>query len=181
MAAGLGIEAHSGDGNNATATHALVADAIARIRKGEGPQFLELSTYRWREHCGPFYDNDIGYRSEQEFEAWKKRDPVARLETELREAALMSSEDFELMDKDIEAEVMEAFAFAEDSAFPNAADAYTDLYSSANVSGAPSLQQHPLPTQLIKPYIKRWNATTVSSVTAWESMTLKAYSAPPWD
>jgi TPP-dependent pyruvate/acetoin dehydrogenase alpha subunit len=138
MAAGLGIEAHSGDGNNATATHALVADAIARIRKGEGPQFLELSTYRWREHCGPFYDNDIGYRSEQEFEAWKKRDPVARLETELREAALMSSEDFELMDKDIEAEVMEAFAFAEDSAFPNAEDAYTDLYSSANVSGAPS-------------------------------------------
>ena len=39
-------------------------------------QFLEFDTYRWREHCGPNYDNDIGYREESEFLYWKKKDPL---------------------------------------------------------------------------------------------------------
>ena len=42
----------------------MASAALADIRAGGGPRFLEFSTYRWREHCGPFYDNDIGYRTE---------------------------------------------------------------------------------------------------------------------
>ena len=38
---------------------------MTRIRAGRGPQFVELETYRWREHCGPNYDNDLGYRTEE--------------------------------------------------------------------------------------------------------------------
>ena len=41
---------------------------IKKIRNGIGPVFIEFSTYRWLEHCGPNYDNDIGYRSIVEFE-----------------------------------------------------------------------------------------------------------------
>ena len=47
--------------------------AIDYVRNGKGPYFLEFPTYRWREHCGPFFDNHIGYREVKEFEFWKKR------------------------------------------------------------------------------------------------------------
>ena len=48
-----------------------------------GPGLIELETYRWREHCGPNYDNDIGYRTEEEFEMWKDNDPLGILEKRL--------------------------------------------------------------------------------------------------
>ncbi len=51
--------------------------------RNQGPQFIEFSTYRWREHCGPNYDNDIGYRSEKDFNKWKERDPISLIKTKL--------------------------------------------------------------------------------------------------
>ena len=54
-----------------------------------GASFILADTYRWREHCGPFYDNDLGYRSEAEFQAWRKRDPVVRHRRLLSEAGLV--------------------------------------------------------------------------------------------
>ena len=51
--------------------------AIARIRCAGGPEFVECQTYRWREHCGPHFDNDLGYRSDDEVNAWMARDPIA--------------------------------------------------------------------------------------------------------
>ena len=42
------------------------------MQKNKGP-FYSLNTYRHREHCGPNYDNNIGYRTEKEFKHWKKR------------------------------------------------------------------------------------------------------------
>ena len=77
VAAGIGLSTSSGDGNDVQAAHDLIAAAVGKIRAGGGPQFVELATYRWREHCGPLYDNDIGYRTVEEFEKWKLRDPVA--------------------------------------------------------------------------------------------------------
>ena len=47
-----------------------------KIFGGLGTQFIEFNTYRWREHCGPNYDNDIGYRSEAEYLEWKEKDPL---------------------------------------------------------------------------------------------------------
>ena len=46
------------------------SEAVARARAGSGPTFLLLDTYRWREHCGPSFDNHIGYRTEAEFSEW---------------------------------------------------------------------------------------------------------------
>jgi len=76
LASGHGVRTMSGDGNDAEEVADLADDAYRSIRAGEGPVFLELSTYRWREHCGPNYDNDIGYRSKDEFEAWRAKDPI---------------------------------------------------------------------------------------------------------
>ena len=55
-------------------------DITKAIRTDGGPGLIELETYRWREHCGPNYDNDIGYRTEEEFEMWKDNDPLGILE-----------------------------------------------------------------------------------------------------
>ena len=66
----------AGHGNDVLAVHALAGRAIEKARAGDGPSFIELATYRWREHCGPNFDNDIGYRDEAEYLAWRELCPV---------------------------------------------------------------------------------------------------------
>lgn len=128
-AAALGLHATAGDGNDAAATHALVQAAADRARAGEGPQFVELATYRWREHCGPLYDNHIGYRSEAEFEAWKARDPIVLFERKLLGEGVIDPAWIQATASDLRREIDAAFAFAESSPFPEPGQAFTDLYS----------------------------------------------------
>ena len=123
MAEGLGLNAAHGDGNDVAAVHALARHAAAALRAGKGPHFLELSTYRWREHCGPLYDNDLGYRTVAEYEEWRERDPIPRA------ASALASHELAPMDARIAAEVEEAFAFAEASPFPAADGAGADVYA----------------------------------------------------
>jgi len=60
LAKGHGIKSYQGDGNNAIEVYKLAEQAIHKARQGNGPTFLEFKTYRWREHCGPYYDKDLG-------------------------------------------------------------------------------------------------------------------------
>ena len=71
---------------------------------------LEFSTYRWREHCGPNFDNDIGYRDEDEFLQWKERDPLKEL--------LLNDEKLLHIKRNLEKEISEAHKFAEESTCP---------------------------------------------------------------
>jgi pyruvate dehydrogenase E1 component alpha subunit len=136
MVKGLGIAAGCGDGNDVICVYEMVGEALDSIRKYGGPRFLEFATYRWLEHCGPNYDNDIGYRTEAEFLEWKAKEPIGRFETELRSRGVISAADGGEMGAAIEREVSAAFAFAEASPFPEAASAYADLYAESPVSGA---------------------------------------------
>ncbi len=131
VAAAIGVPADHGDGNDVRAVHAQTAAAVAAIRAGNGPRFLEFSTYRWREHCGPLYDNNLGYRSEAEFRQWQARDPIAAFAGALLADGTLMQPDIDAMDGKIDAELADAFAFAEASPFPEAAEAFTDLYASA--------------------------------------------------
>lgn len=135
MVAGLGLAAGCGDGNDVAGVYEMVSEALDSIRKGGGPRFLEFATYRWREHCGPHYDNDIGYRTEAEFLEWKAKEPIGRFEAELRSRGVISAADGSEMGVAIEREVSAAFAFAETSPFPEAASAYADLYAESPVPG----------------------------------------------
>lgn len=130
VAAAVGVPSSFGDGNDVGATYALTTAAVNSIRAGGGPRFLEFSTYRWREHCGPNYDNNIGYRTEAEFQDWKARDPIKLFEQLLLKDKVITLADLESMQRDIDAEVAAAFDFAESSPFPPPEDAYTDLYAS---------------------------------------------------
>ena len=129
MVEGMGVASAAGDGNDAIGVYKLVSRAISEIRLGGGPRFLEFETYRWREHCGPFYDNDLGYRTEAEFQEWKAREPIGRLESDLLRRGVITPSDIEPMEADIEREIAHAFDFAEASPFPEAQDAFRDLYA----------------------------------------------------
>jgi TPP-dependent pyruvate/acetoin dehydrogenase alpha subunit len=131
MVGGLGIASAHGDGNDVRATYEALRLGVESIRQGGGPRFYEFDTYRWREHCGPLYDDELGYRPAGEFEAWKKRDPVARFSQTLIAEGVLSQADIDGMQATIGIEVAEAFGFAESSPFPEAKDAYTDLYAAA--------------------------------------------------
>lgn len=131
MVGAMGLPSESGDGNDALAVYATVEQGVRAIRAGGGPRFYEFATYRWREHCGPLYDNDIGYRSEAEFEQWKEREPIGRLERTLLGDGTVSSAGVAAMDREITQEVEAAFRFAGTSPDPRTEDASAHVYASA--------------------------------------------------
>ena len=88
-----------------------------------------LDTYRWREHCGPNFDNDLGYRSEQEFLKWKMKDPVEQYRRKLLTKKVITKEaDLELTDN-IQKEIRMAFDFAKNSPFPDLETAINHVYA----------------------------------------------------
>jgi TPP-dependent pyruvate/acetoin dehydrogenase alpha subunit len=133
MASGLGMPAYSVEGNDVASVYAKVSEALSEIRAGGGPRLIELSTYRWLEHCGPSYDNHIGYRSESEFLEWQAKEPIARFEKVMLDNLTITTAELQLMNDNISLEVEEAFTFAEVSPMPSADRAYTGLYSEQSV------------------------------------------------
>jgi len=92
--------------------HQATVEAAEQIRSGGGPRFLEVMTSRWAEHVGPGEDDHLNYRSRAELESWKAKDAVPRLAAKL-DPALRAR-----IERAIEAEIADAFAFAEASPFP---------------------------------------------------------------
>jgi pyruvate dehydrogenase E1 component alpha subunit len=129
MVSGLGVKVDSGDGNDVIDAYEKICRAISEIRSGGGPRFLEFSTYRWLEHCGPNYDNHIGYRTEAEYLEWKAKEPIARLGSELLADKFITTEQIAVMDAEVMAEIEDAFAYAEAEPMPEPHSAYTDLYA----------------------------------------------------
>tara|TARA_B100002051_G_scaffold265227_1_gene291005 strand:- start:446 stop:1270 length:825 start_codon:yes stop_codon:yes gene_type:complete len=80
MVKAIGPRVFRCDGNDVLKVYKILKKATNETRKGNGPCFLEFFTYRWLEHCGPNFDNNIGYRSEKEFLNWKRKEPIKRLE-----------------------------------------------------------------------------------------------------
>jgi pyruvate dehydrogenase E1 component alpha subunit len=118
LAEARGIASRRGDGNDAAEVHALAGEALAVIRSGGGPAFLEFDTYRWREHCGPNYDNHIGYRGEDEFLRWRALCPVERLRVRALAGGAFDAQDERQWTAEILAEFAAALRFAKESDFP---------------------------------------------------------------
>ena len=112
MVRAMGISAQHGNGNDVEEVTRKVKHAKTMILKSGGPQFLEFDTYRWREHCGPNFDNNIGYREESEFLKWKKKDPLKNFYSENSQKYIDRK-----IDK-ISQEIDDAHQFADDSKFP---------------------------------------------------------------
>lgn len=119
----------TGDGNDVEAVAAIAGEAANRARAGEGPQFIELETYRWREHCGPNFDDELNYRCSEEIAAGKQRCPVANMRAKLINGRLASEAMLDAMEHEIAVEIDEAFRFALSSPIPVGADAAMKVYA----------------------------------------------------
>jgi pyruvate dehydrogenase E1 component alpha subunit len=104
------MPSESVDGMNPIAVEAAARRAIEKIRAGNGPVFLECHTYRFRAHS--MFDAQL-YRTKEEIARWKKKDPVSRMRLWLEETHMMSDEEFERIEREVDAEVEAAVAFAE--------------------------------------------------------------------
>lgn len=114
------------DGNDVLAVREAAEEAIARARKGQGPTLLECKTYRWRGH---FEGDAAAYKPKEEQEAWLKKDPIKRFVEFMKENSIMPDEEIAAVDAQIQAEVIEAVKFAEESPFPAPEAVVEDVYS----------------------------------------------------
>ncbi|MBI4405534.1 MAG: thiamine pyrophosphate-dependent dehydrogenase E1 component subunit alpha, partial [Deltaproteobacteria bacterium] len=117
LAAGHSVKTFNIDGNNVFEVVEAASQAYELVKQGKGPIFIEATTYRWREHCGVYFDNDIGYRAEEEFLAWKEKCPIAQAEKTLKKEGLLTDESLCQMNKELAAEVQDAVAFAKSSPY----------------------------------------------------------------
>jgi TPP-dependent pyruvate/acetoin dehydrogenase alpha subunit len=116
------------DGNDVFAVFAAAREAVERSRRGEGPSFLECMTYRWREHVGPLWDYDKGYRTKAEVDEWIARCPIKRATERLVAEGSCSMEEIEQLGRGYVDEVNRAVAAAKDSPFPAVEDLTAGTY-----------------------------------------------------
>jgi TPP-dependent pyruvate/acetoin dehydrogenase alpha subunit len=121
-ARGYGLPAERIEGNDVVALYERVRDLAPLLRAGAGPHFLEVMTYRWREHVGPGMDYQLGFRSEEECKPWIASDQVTRLE------GMVDPEVGERIRGEVGEEVAAAFAFAETSPVPEAEELLADTF-----------------------------------------------------
>jgi TPP-dependent pyruvate/acetoin dehydrogenase alpha subunit len=98
-----------------------VKEIVKRVRAGEGPWLLEVSTYRWKEHVGPSEDYHLGHRTEEEAALWIADDPVRQLGENFESAARAR------LENEVDEEIADAFVFAEASPFPEPEELLSDV------------------------------------------------------
>jgi pyruvate dehydrogenase E1 component alpha subunit/2-oxoisovalerate dehydrogenase E1 component len=131
-ARGYAVASESVDGMDVLAVEAAARRAADHVRAGKGPFLLEAKTYRFRAHSA--YDPEL-YRSKEEVERWKKRDPIPALENVLREAGLLEARDVEVIERDAAKEIEEAIAFADSSPWEPVEDLLRDVYAASAPEG----------------------------------------------
>lgn len=115
-APGFGIEGVVVDGNDVLASYKVMREAVERARSGGGATLVEAKTYRTVPHSSD--DDDRSYRTREEVEAWKARDPIARFQSYLLEKGLLTQENVEDYEARVKQEVDEAYQFAEAAPYP---------------------------------------------------------------
>ena len=99
-------------GNNVLDVYEASHKAVARARKGNGPSFIECRTYRIMGHAGCKAQDASGYRPVEEVEYWQARCPIATFQRKLFEKKLITRNEIEEMEKKIDSQIEDAFAFA---------------------------------------------------------------------
>lgn len=129
-ALGVGMPGISIDGNDVLKVWETAASAIARARAGEGPTLIEMKTYRWYGHSEI---DPADYRTKEEVEYWKKKDPLPRYEKHLFDGRILTLEEKKRMEEAIEREIEEAVEAAEAAEYAPAEWALEDVYANITV------------------------------------------------
>jgi TPP-dependent pyruvate/acetoin dehydrogenase alpha subunit len=124
LARAYGMTAERIENNDVLTIHETITKAVGDLRGGAaGPRFFECMTYRWKEHVGPAGDFQAGYRSYEEARPWVEGDQVKRI------GQMIGPEARGHIEKEVETEIAEAFAFAEASPFPEPSELFTDVFA----------------------------------------------------
>lgn len=129
LAEAHGMAAYTGDGNNVEEVLAIAGTAVDLARSGHGPQFMELHTYRWREHCGPNFDDHLNYRTVREIEAGMNGCPIASYTRKLAQEYGDMRPEIEQFESEIREEIAAAFKFALSSEEPGINDGQGKIYA----------------------------------------------------
>jgi pyruvate dehydrogenase E1 component alpha subunit len=127
-AASYGMPGEVVDGMDVCAVHAAAQRAIARAREGDGPMLLEAKTYRYYDHQG-VKGLRKSYRSEEEVEQWRNRDPISSFEAWLDTEALLDHGEAASVWAEVAEEVQSAASFADAQPEPDAADLMAYVYA----------------------------------------------------
>ncbi|MDP2795005.1 MAG: pyruvate dehydrogenase (acetyl-transferring) E1 component subunit alpha [Sulfurisoma sp.] len=114
------------DGMDVVAVHEITKEAVARVRAGRGPVFVEFQTYRFRAHS--MFDAEL-YRQKAEVEEWKARGPIHTFTARLKAEGKLSEEEFLALDVAANAEVDAAVAFAEAGTWEPIEDLLKDVHT----------------------------------------------------
>jgi len=127
-AQGDGVPADAVDGMDLLAVESATRQAAEAVRRGDGPFLLELRTYRFRAHS--MADPEL-YRTKDEVEQWKARDPIATFIVRLREWGLLIDADLAAIEADVAHEISEAVGIAEAGPWEPIEDLTKDVYTPA--------------------------------------------------
>ena len=113
------------DGMNPVKVAEAINEAIQRARRGDGPTFLEMKTYRYRGHS---MSDAQHYRTKDEVAEYKKIDPITQVKDIILEKKYAKEEDLLKIDKQIKEQVAECEKFADQSPYPNKNLMYDIVY-----------------------------------------------------
>ncbi|AKI01850.1 pyruvate/2-oxoglutarate dehydrogenase complex, dehydrogenase component alpha subunit [Hoeflea sp. IMCC20628] len=126
----FGIESHTVDGQDVLAVNKLATELVARARKGEGPFFVELMTYRYHGH----HVGDINreyYRAKDEEAEWKtNRDPITNFGKWLKDQKIVTADELVGIDNEIKAQAEAAVAYAEKAPYPSVNEVDMHVFAS---------------------------------------------------
>ncbi|GAP16422.1 thiamine pyrophosphate-dependent dehydrogenase E1 component subunit alpha [Levilinea saccharolytica] len=125
-ACGLGLDGRMVDGTDVFAVYAVMSEVVAKARSGGGPSLIEARMYRITPHSSD--DDDRSYRTREEVEENKKRDPILVARTQLLESGVLSARELEEMESRAKAMVDDAVAYAEKAPYPAVEEAAYPVY-----------------------------------------------------
>lgn len=126
---GIGLKCLRLDGNDAASIYKTVSELRKEIASGGGPVFVEFVTYRLTDHHATGTGVESGYRSQEEWDSWKAKCPVKRLEKQLLEQGIYDTICLESVACGIQSEIDQAFDFAQKSSLPEEQELLEGLYS----------------------------------------------------
>jgi len=113
------------DGLDVFAVYEAAAEAIARARRGDGPSLLEAKTYRFYGH---FQGDQVTYRTADELELYKQRDPIAALRMAIVDRGIARTDELDVIDARVTQQLDDAWVAAKAAPFPEPKEALTDVY-----------------------------------------------------
>ena len=121
----FGMPSFAVDAMNVAEVHEAVTEAAERARSGQGPTLLEFRTYRYKGHS---MSDPQKYRTREEVEEYKLRDPIEQVRKTITENNILTEEELEEIATKVKKQVEDAVKFADESPWPDGKAAFEDVY-----------------------------------------------------